>query len=117
MTNRLKRGDVWLANLDPTQGSEQAGIRPVIIFQNDIVSQFSTTTITIPLTTNKRRASLPICVAIRQGDGGLAQDSVALCFQMRVLDKTRLIRRLGQLNPNTVTQLEDVILVTLGYDL
>ncbi len=50
MTDQLRRGEVWLANLNPTQGSEQAGIRPVIIFQNDLVSQFSTTTIAIPLT-------------------------------------------------------------------
>jgi mRNA interferase MazF len=112
-----KRGEVWLANLNPTQGSEQAGIRPVIVFQNDIVSQFSTTIVTIPLTTNQRRASLPICVLIRRGDGGLTQDSVALCFQMRVLDKIRLIRRLGQLNPQTINQLEEVVLVTLGYEL
>ena len=87
MTKQLKRGEVWLANLDPTQGSEQAGTRPVIIFQNDIVSQFSTTIVTIPLTTNMRRASLPICVMIKRGDGGLLQDSVALCFQLRVLEK------------------------------
>ncbi len=117
MTKQVKRGEVWLANLDPTQGSEQAGIRPIIIFQNDIVSQFSTTTITIPLTTNKRRASLPICVMINQGDGGLLEDSVALCFQLRVLDKTRLIKRLGQLSLKTIAQLEEVILVTLGYEL
>ncbi len=117
MTNQLKRSEVWLANLDPTQGSEQAGIRPVIIFQNDIVSLFSTTTIAIPLTTNQRRASLPICLLIEQGDGGLAQASVALCFQMRVLDKARLIRRLGQLNTETIAQLEEVVLLTLGYEL
>lgn len=116
MTDQLKRGEVWLASLDPTQGSEQAGVRPVIIFQNDIVSQFSTTTIAIPLTTNQRRASLPICMLIKQGDGGLSQDSVALCFQIRVLDKTRLIRRLGQLSVETITQLEEVVLVTLGYE-
>lgn len=116
MTDQLKRGEVWLADLNPTQGSEQAGIRPVIIFQSDIVSQFSTTVIAIPLTTNQRRASLPICLLIRQGDGGLAQDSVALCFQMRVLDKTRLIRQLGQLNPEMISQLEDVVLLTLGYE-
>jgi len=116
MTNQLKRGEVWLANLNPTQGSEQAGIRPVIIFQNDIISQFSTTTITIPLTTNQRRASLPICMLIEQGDGGLSEDSVALCFQIRVLDKTRLIRRLGQLSAETIAQLEEVMLVTLGYE-
>jgi mRNA interferase MazF len=116
MTDQHKRGEVWLASLDPTQGSEQAGVRPVIIFQNDIVSQFSTTTIAIPLTTNQRRASLPICMLIKQGDGGLSQDSVALCFQIRVLDKTRLIRRLGQLSAETITQLEEVVLVTLGYE-
>lgn len=56
MNDALKRGEVWLADLNPTQGSEQAGIRPVIVFQNDLVSQFSTTIITIPLTTNQRRA-------------------------------------------------------------
>lgn len=115
MTSQLKRGEVWLANLNPTQGSEQAGVRPVIIFQSDIVSQFSTTVITIPLTTNQRRASLPICVSIEQGDGGLSQTSVALCFQMRVLDKSRLIRRLGQLKAETILQLEDTVLLTLGY--
>ncbi|NCR99403.1 MAG: type II toxin-antitoxin system PemK/MazF family toxin [Microcystis aeruginosa Ma_MB_F_20061100_S19] len=117
MTEQLKRGEVWLANLNPAQGSEQVGIRPIIIFQNDIVSQFSTTTIAIPLTTNQRRASLPICMLIRQGDGGLSQDSVALCFQIRVLDKTRLIQRLGLLRTEIIAQLEDVVLITLGYQL
>lgn len=116
MTQQLKRGEVWLANLNPTQGSEQAGVRPVIIFQNDLVSQFSTTTIVIPLTRNQRRASLPICLAINQGNGGLAENSVALCFQIRVIDKSRLIRRLGQLDAETITQLEAIILLTLGYE-
>jgi len=117
MTNPPKRGEVWLADLNPTQGSEQAGIRPVIIFQNDLVSQFSTTTIAIPITTKQYRAALPICLPIEQGNGGLSQDSVALCFQMRVLDKTRLIRTLGQLSPEIILQLEDVVLLTLGYEL
>jgi mRNA interferase MazF len=116
MTEFLKRGEVWLADLNPTQGSEQAGIRPVIIFQNNIVSQFSTTIVTIPLTANLRRSVLPICLLIKEGDGGLVQDSVALCFQMRVLDKTRLIRKLGQLNSDTISQLEEVVLLTLGYE-
>jgi mRNA interferase MazF len=115
MTNQSKRGEVWLADLNPTQGSEQAGIRPVIIFQNDLVSQFSTTTIAIPLSTNQRRAELPICLLIKQGNAGLSQDSVALCFQIRVLDKIRLIRILGQLSPEIIAQLENVVLLTLGY--
>jgi mRNA interferase MazF len=98
----IRRGEIWLANLNPTQGSEQAGIRPVIIFQNDLVSRYSSTILTIPLTTNQRRASLPICLGIPQGEGGLTQDSVALCFQMRVLNKTRLIKNLDncQLRPS-----------------
>jgi mRNA interferase MazF len=115
LNNSLKRGEVWLANLNPTQGSEQAGIRPIIIFQNELVSRFSTTVIAIPLTTNQNRGSLPICLKIEKGNGGLTQDSVALCYQMRVLDKTRLIRLLGQLQPDTITELEDVVLLTLGY--
>jgi mRNA interferase MazF len=117
MIDRLKRGQIWLADLNPTQGSEQAGVRPVIIFQNDLVSQFSTTTIAIPLSTNQRRAALPICLLIEQGNGGLSQDSVALCFQMRVLDKTRLSRLLGQLSPEIIDRLEEVVLLTLGYEL
>jgi len=59
---------------------------------------------------------LPICLLIEQGNGGLGQDSVALCFQMRVLDKTRLIRTLGQLSPEIIAQLEEVVLLTLGYE-
>lgn len=116
MSKKLIRGEVWLASLDPIKGSEQAGTRPIIVFQNDVVSQFSTTTIAIPLTTNQKRAKLPICIDIRKGDGGLAQDSVALCFQIRAIDKTRLVKRLGQLKPRTITQLEDVVLLTLGYE-
>ena len=117
MTNPSpKRGEIWLSNLNPTQGSEQAGIRPVIIFQNDLVSRFSTTSIAIPLTTNLRRANLPLCLLIEQGNGGLSEDSVALCFQMRTLDKSRLISKLGQLNTELIIQLEEVVLLTLGYD-
>ncbi len=90
MNLTLKRGEIWLADLNPTRGSEQSGIRPIIIFQNNLVSQYSTTTIAIPLTTNQRRAALPICLPILQGNGGLTQDSIALCFQMRVFIKPDL---------------------------
>lgn len=98
----LSRGEVWLAKLDPTQGSEQAGTRPIIIFQENTLSKFTTTVITIPVTSNLRRASLPSCVQIPSGEGGLNQESVALCHQIRVLDKTRLIKKLGLLEPGTI---------------
>ncbi len=110
----VNRGEVWLANLNPTRGSEQAGIRPVILFQNDVVSRFTTTVLAIPLTTNLRRAALPSCVQIAQGEGGLMSDSVALCHQLRVLDKTRLQRKLGTISEATLTALESRVLFTMG---
>ena len=112
---KIERGEIWLANLDPTQGSEQAGTRPIIIFQDSTLSKFTTTIITIPLTTNLRRATLPTCLIILKGQGGLNQDSVALCHQIRVLDKTRLIKKLGQLELEIITSLENIVLFTLGY--
>ncbi|MEG3985640.1 type II toxin-antitoxin system PemK/MazF family toxin [Microcoleus sp. S28C3] len=110
-----RRGEIWIANLDPTQGSEQAGVRPIIIFQNDTISRYTTTILSIPLTTNLRRASLPSCVFIPNGEGGLTQDSVALCHQMRVLDKTRLRNKIGEVNSDILVQLENNVLFTLGY--
>ena len=113
----LNRGEIWLANLNPIQGSEQGGTRPVIIFQNNLISQFSTTIITIPLTTNLRRAKLPFSHLIVAGEGGLSKDSVALCHQLRVIDRLRLKNRLGQLTSKILTYLEAKVLLTLGYQL
>jgi mRNA interferase MazF len=110
----VERGEVWLADLNPIRGSEQAGIRPVVIFQNDRINAYTTTVVAIPFTTNLRRASLPSCVRIAAGDGGLSSDSVALCHQLRVLDSTRLIRRLGKLSRASLLTVERCILFTLG---
>ena len=109
-----KRGEVRLAILDPVRGSEQAGTRPVLIFQNDSISKFTTTVLAIPLTTNLRRASLPSCVQVAQGEGGLASDSVVLCHQMRVIDRTRLQRKLGAMSDDTMTKIEGSALFTMG---
>jgi mRNA interferase MazF len=111
----LKRGEIWLADLNPTRGSEQGGTRPVILFQNNLISEFSSTIIVIPLTSNLRRASLPTCLLISAGEGGLDRDSVALCYQLRVIDRVRLQKRLGQLTGETLARLEDIVLLTLGY--
>jgi len=109
-----KRGEVWLANLDPTRGAEQAGMRPVLVYQNDVVNRFTTTVVTIPFTTNLRRALLPSCCLVRHGDGGLTSDSVVLCHQVRVLDKSRLQRRLGAVETKTMTAIDGRVLFTLG---
>lgn len=108
------RGEVWLADLNPTKGSEQAGIRPVIVFQNNVISKFSATILAVPLTTNLRRASLPTSIQISKGEAGLHDNSVALCHQLRVLDKSRLTKRLGMLPAETLTALEACIVFTLG---
>lgn len=108
----IKRGEIWLAELNPTRGSEQAGTRPVLIFQNNIISKYTTTILAIPLTTNLRRASLPSCVQISKGDGGPASDSVVLCHQLRVLDKTRLLRRLGTVKAQTLSAIEGCVMFT-----
>lgn len=110
----LKRGEIWLADLDPTRGSEQAGTRPVLVFQNDAIDKHTVTVLAIPMTTNLRRASLPSCVQISKGEGGLASDSVALCHQLRVLDKARLLRRLGTVSQSTLSAIEDCVKFTTG---
>jgi len=110
----VKRSEVWLADLNPTQGSEQAGTRPVLIFQNDLINKFTTTILTIPFTTNLRRASLPSCVQVSKGEGGLDSDSVALCHQLRVLDKTRLQRKMGEVSEETMAAIENRVIFTIG---
>lgn len=110
----VARGEVWFADLNPTRGTEQAGVRPVLVFQSDDINEFTSTVLCIPLTSNLRRAALPTCLLIRKGEAGLANDSVALCHQMRVLDKARLQRRLGMLCPDTVSAVENRMMFTMG---
>jgi len=110
----VERGSIWLADLNPTRGSEQAGIRPVLIFQNNAVNPFTRTVLAIPMTTNLRRAALPSCVQISRGEGGLAGDSVVLCHQLRVLDKRRLRRELGKITQESMARIESCMLFTMG---
>lgn len=78
----MKRGEVYLANLDPVKGSEQAGRRPVIVYQDNRLIPVTLTVLVIPLTTNLRLQKLPSAVLIQADVGGLRQDSVALCHQL-----------------------------------
>ena len=110
----VKRGEVWMANFNPVQGSEQAGLRPVLVFQNDSINRAISTAIVIPFTSNLRRAALPSCVQIAKSEGGLTTESVALCHQMRVLDETRLQSKLGKVSPQTMSEVEIGVLYTLG---
>lgn len=108
------RGEVWLAELNPVRGSEQSGARPVLVLQTNAINRFTTTVLAVPFTTNLRRASLPSCAQIAAGEGGLSSESVALCHQLRVLDKTRLTRKLGEVSDTTLKKIETCVLFTLG---
>lgn len=110
----VRRGEVWYARLDPVRGSEQAGTRPVLILQNNRLNHTGTTILAIPLTTNLLRSTSPFAVLVPQGEGGLSADSVLLCNQMRVLDESRLERRLGQVSEQVMADVETRILWTLG---
>ena len=94
----MKRGEVWQADLLPTRGTEQAGVRPVLIVQTDRANPHSPHTIIVPFATRIRKKQLPSHVLVPAGEGGLTQDSVALCEQIRVIDTGRLIKRLGDLD-------------------
>ena len=110
----MKRGDVYSANLDPTKGSEQAGQRPVLIYQNDRLIKAGRTVIVIPCTTNLRRQKLPSCVLIPAPEGGLKQDSVVLCHQIRALDKSGILDHWGSLASNRLAEIDQVVLRTIG---
>ena len=109
------RGEIWLAQLNPVRGSEQAGTRPVLVMQTNAINRFTTTVPAIPFTTNLRRASLPSCVQrLRQAKVGLSSESVALCHQLRVPDKTGLTKKLGETGGATLGKIETCMVFTLG---
>ena len=107
------RGDIYLADLNPSRGSEQAGIRPVILVQRQNLDRFTRTVVVIHVTTNLRRAQIPGTVLIAAGEGGLSQESVALCYQIVVIDRQRLQRQLGTLSAVYLQQLGEAIRYTL----
>ena len=109
-------GDVFLARLDPVRGSEQGRSRPVVVFQSPDLRRFTSTLLCVPLTANRERLGVPGTRLIRTGDGGLAVDSIALAYQLRALDRSRLARPLGKLRPATVDIRADALLGALGIE-
>ncbi len=108
------RGDVVLCDLNPVIGTEQAGIRPVVVVQIDRANAASSHTIITPFTSKIRRSLLPSHVFVPAGIGGLSQDSVILGEQIRVIDKSRVIRVIGHLDSLHIKQLEISIAIILG---
>jgi mRNA interferase MazF len=105
----VKRGEVWRADLSPTRGSGQAGVRPVLVVQTDRANPHSPHTIIVPFTTRIRQRLLPSHVLVPAGEGGLSQDSVALCEQIRVIDQGRLLAKLGELSASRTSEIGDAL--------
>ncbi|MBW4488393.1 MAG: type II toxin-antitoxin system PemK/MazF family toxin [Trichocoleus desertorum ATA4-8-CV12] len=110
----VSRGDIVLCDLNPVVGTEQSGIRPVVILQIDRANAASPHTIVAPFTTKIRRKLLPSHVFVPAGIGGLSQDSVLLCEQIRVTDKSRIIRLIGSLDQSYMQELGDALAIILG---
>lgn len=108
----MKRGQVYYADLSPVVGSEQGGIRPVVIIQNDIGNRHSPTVIIAAITSQLDKAKLP--THIRLDGNGLQKNSIALLEQIRTIDKRRLKEKIGELNTKTMTQIDKALKISVG---
>ncbi len=110
----MKRGDVYLARLDPTEGSEQAGTRPIAIVSRDAINQASPVILAVPCTTHRAgRRLYPSQVLVKARDGGLKADSIALGEQVRAVAKTRLLKRLGSLSRDALRGIDLALSIAL----
>ena len=110
----VKRGDVFYADLRPVVGSEQGGIRPVVIIQNDIGNRYSPTVICAAITSKINKAKMPTHVAIQANEFELMRDSVVLLEQIRTIDKRRLREHMGKLDDQHMLMVDNAIAVSFG---
>ena len=114
MTTIVKRGDIFYADLSPVVGSEQGGVRPVIIIQNDIGNKYSPTIIIAAITSQINKAKLPTHVEISSEEYGLNKDSVVLLEQIRTLDKKRLKEKIGHMTDSDMKKVDTSLLISIG---
>ena len=110
----IKRGEIYYADLSPVIGSEQGGMRPVLIVQNDIGNKHSPTVIAAAITSQKEKSRLPTHISLNARDCGLAKDSVVLLEQVRTLDKKRLKERMGELDIDAMGKVDCALSVSFG---
>lgn len=113
-TNPVHRGDIYYADLSPVVGSEQGGLRPVLIVQNDTGNRHSPTVIAAAITSQTGKARLPTHIELSASHYGLSRDSVVLLEQIRTLDKSRLRERMGRLDVPTMDRVNGAIAVSFG---
>ncbi len=112
----IKRGDIYYADLSPVVGSEQGGLRPVLIVQNDIGNRYSPTVIAAAITSRMGKTKLPTHIDIYASEVGLAKDSVILLEQIRTLDKRRLKEKMGHLDERVMGRVDGAIAVSFGLE-
>lgn len=110
----IRRGDVFYADLSPVIGSEQGGVRPVLIIQNDIGNKYSPTVIVAAITSQINKAKLPTHVEISGAEIGLSKDSVILLEQVRTIDKKRLREKIGHLENDIMEKVNEAIQISMG---
>lgn len=110
----VKRGEIYFADLSPVVGSEQGGMRPVLIVQNDTGNRHSPTVIAAAITSQTGKARLPTHINLTAQNYGLSRDSVVLLEQIRTIDKSRLRERMGRLDNPTMQQVDNAIAVSFG---
>ncbi len=110
----IKRGDIYYADLSPVVGSEQGGVRPVLIVQNDVGNKYSPTVIAAAITSKQYKTELPTHIHVAADGCGLQKDSVVLLEQMRTIDKTRLKEKMGSLDSDSMNMINRAITVSLG---
>jgi mRNA interferase MazF len=110
----IKRGDIYYADLSPVIGSEQGGVRPVLIVQNDIGNKYSPTVIAAAITSQINKAKLPTHIEISAQDYGLQKDSVILLEQIRTIDKKRLREKIGHLDEELMEKVNEALSISFG---
>jgi len=110
----VKRGDIYYADLSPVVGSEQGGIRPVLIVQNDVGNRFSPTVIAAAITSQSDKANLPTHIKVNALGSGLAKDSIVLLEQVRTIDKKRLKEKMGALDSGAMNRIDRALSISFG---
>ncbi len=110
----VKRGEIYYADLSPVIGSEQGGVRPVLIVQNDVGNKHSPTVIAAAITSQKEKAKLPTHIELHSRECGLAKDSVVLLEQIRTIDKRRLKEKMGELDIGSMSQVNNALSISFG---
>lgn len=114
-TELIKRGDIFFADLSPTVGSEQGGVRPVLVIQNDIGNKYSPTVIVCAITSKLTKAKLPTHIELESEVYNLPKNSVCLLEQIRTLDKRRLKEKISYIGGKKMRDVDQAILISLGF--